>query len=169
MNKFNPVELTRANRLKVYDSLLDLGTSDTASPFHVALHNIQIAKRFSASATILKGLISTHNENIYFYCIPRTKLGIIEGVRLQKLGALRARTFCTKNIRDALFHNRAMRKPALNVPCKLVMLMDKKPSEYKGSSHIRYNKKTSRPVILGIVSMSIHRKFLDAKEITRRK
>ncbi len=168
MLKFKPVQLKRVHRLKVYDQLLDIGTPDKGYKFHIALNGVRVAKKFSDNTTTVKQLLSRFGENIYFYCIPRIKTGMIDNNRLEKTGQLRARTYCTKNLQHALMHNRGFKRPILGTKCKVVMFTDKGPKPTRASDRSSYEYRSTRPVVLAVIELSLHRKLTDAREINRR-
>lgn len=87
--------------------------------------------------------------------------------KLEKSGTLRNRVFATKNLQHALLHNNALRRPRLGTKCKVVMFLDKNPKPFKSRSGIYYEHLASRPFVVAVFEMSLHRNKQDAIKINR--
>lgn len=161
--------MTRVHRLKTLDLLSDVGTPDKSYRYSIALHGSRVSHRFSPNHTTVKQLISKHSEDIYFYCIPFNKAGMRDMQKLERSGVLRNRVFSTKNLQHALLHNNALKRPRLGTKCKVVMFTDRNPRPFKASGKILYENKASRPHVLAIMEMSLHRNPNEAREINRAK
>ena len=159
--------MTRVHRLKTLDLLSDIGTPDKGYRYSIALEGARVAHRFSANPTTVKQLISKHSEDIYFYCIPFNKAGMKDMRKLEKFGVLRNRVFSTKNLQHALLHNNAIKRPRLGIKCKVVMFLDKAPKAIKHRGKILYENRASRPLVMAVFDMSLHKNPNEARKINR--
>lgn len=169
MKKFNLVKIKGATRRQnFYDQLLDVGTPDDRDiKFYPAFMGASLARRFNPDYNVLRQLIAKNNANIWFFCLPRTQAGAKLQARLSKSGKL-TRIPLTKNVMYALGHNRGMRRPALGIGCKVLIVLDKNPKLLKNSK-LMYSHISSQPIILGELYMSVTRHKQEARKITRGK
>lgn len=166
MKKFNLVKIKGATRRQnFYDQLLDVGTPDEKTKFYPAFIGASLARRFNPEYSMLRQLIAKNNANIWFFCLPRTQQGAKLQERLSRSGKL-TRIPLTKNIMYALGHNRGMRRPVLNVGCKVLIVVDKNPKPI-ANERLLYSHISSQPIIIGELFMSVTRHEQNARKITR--
>tara|TARA_Y100001963_G_C6759924_1_gene438935 strand:- start:885 stop:1391 length:507 start_codon:yes stop_codon:yes gene_type:complete len=166
MRRFNPVKIEGAvRRINTYNQLLDLGTPDEKARAVPAFVGITLARKYNPSYATLTQLLTQLNSDIWFFCVPRTKWGAKMQMKLNKTGSV-SKIPLTKNIRDALRHNRGLRRPVLNVPCKILIVFDKNPKAVLDDS-VLYSHKSSQPRVIGELYMSLVRQEAIARKITR--
>lgn len=166
MKRFNIVNIKGAGRRqRFFDQILDIGTSDDNDRFFPAFMGASLAKRFNPDFNVIRQLLSKNNANIWFFCVPKTKWGARMQTRLARSGTV-TKIPLSKNVMDALSHNRGLRKPALNSACKVLIILDKNPSALN-SDNMRYSHKSSQPIVLGELFLQVVRQKQQARKVTR--
>lgn len=166
MKRFNLVNIKGANRRqKFFDQLLDVGTPDDNGRFFPAFMGSSLARRFNPEFNVLRQLISRHRGDIWFFCVPKTKWGARLQTRLSRTGSIN-KIPLSKNVMDALSHNRGMRRPSLNSACKVLVVLDKNPKPLQ-NERMLYSHSSSQPIVLGELYLQVVRQKQQARKITR--